>query len=297
MSKFIHTQTNDGVYHVYLDDPSKEGFTKVAQAKNISCIKEHNSKFILLFNDDGLTKTLFGIIENEIFQVTIPKNSKVSIFNSICIYEKDGIWYTMLLKKDVFEEVLLGEKHEVFLGCPKNIKYKTLYWCFFTKKADQYLEMHSIVEEKVVNLGKYLSIENNYNGEIFAKLPNGFYDIFTPKTVEPKQGNINETFDTLDHLFVWNDQHKHWVAYKGKLFCPNAVYEVQTCDDNRKILLYELEDGNLRLVKESCDYQFIARPLGIVIDNQIYSQDVESGLIDFDNPKPTLKKRILDFFK
>ncbi|MBR5154367.1 MAG: hypothetical protein IKW58_01430 [Alphaproteobacteria bacterium] len=297
MSKFIYKQTNDKVYHIYLDDPSKEGFTKVGQAKSISFIKEHNSKYILLFNDDGLTKRLFGIIENKIFQVTIPKNSKVLIFDSICVYEKDSIWYTMVLKKDAFEELLLGEKHEIYLGCPENIKYKTLFWCFFTKKAEQYLEIYSIVEKKVVNLGKYSSVEHNHNGALLAKLSNGFYDFFTPKSVEPHQGCINETFETLDHLFVWNDNHKHWIAYKGKVFCKNAVYEVQTCDDKRKILLYELKDGTLKLVRESYNFQFVAHPFGIIIDNQIYSQDVESGLIDFDNPKPTLKKRIRDFFK
>ncbi len=299
MSKFIYKQTNDGIYHIYLDDPSKEGFTKVAQAKKISIIKENNHKYMLLFNDESFEKKLLGIIENKIFQVTIPKDAKVTIFDNICMYEKNesGIWYTMLLKNDVFEELKLGVKHEVFLGCPANIKYKTLYWCFFTQKLDQYKELHSIINQKVVNLGKYLSIENNCNGEIFAMCENGDYDIFTPTSPAPKQGTPYEILQTLDHLFIWNDKEKHWRAYKGSILAKNAVYDVVTCGDKRKILLYELKDGTLELVKESYNYQFVPMPFSIIIDNLLYFQDCESGLVDFDNPKRTFKKRFKDIFK
>lgn len=296
MSKFIYKQTNDGIYHVYLDDPSKEGFTKVAQARNFNFVSKSTYEYVFFFNDDGLTKTLLGIIENKVFQVTIPKNSKVLIVKNICIYEKDNIWYTMLLKQNIFEELLLGEKYEVFLSCPANIKYGTLYCYFFTKKAGQYLEIHSIVRGKVVKLGnKYVSMEYNKNGEMFAMLRNGFYDMFIPTSVKPKQGSINEIVETLDRVFIWNNNQNKWGAYEGYVFCKNALYKIQTSEGKDKILLYELKDGILNLVKES--YEFILSPFKIIIDNQIYSQDFESDLIDFDNPKPTLKKRVLDFFK
>jgi hypothetical protein len=293
MCKFIYKQTDDGIYHLYFDDPSKEGFNKIGQAKNLNFPCTNNYKFALLFNEDDLTKTLFGIVDHKIFQVTIPKNSKVSVINGVCIYEKGTLWHTMQLNENCFEEILLGEKHEIFLSCPNNIKFNTLYWLFFTKNTDKYKELYSIVKKKCVYLGKYLQIEYDSCGKIFALKQDGFYDVFTPISSKPEEGYVNEVFGSfaLDRIFIWDHIHKGWVAHPGTLFGRNAVYDVKRNDGKNKISLYQMENGSLKLVIENYDYKFVT-PSSVVIDGLRFSVDPKTRLIDFDGPMEILKKRI-----
>jgi hypothetical protein len=70
MKRFVLKRTSDGMCHVYLDDPNVEGFLKITSAKEVEILKRE----IDIFKDfthfvasDGITKTLYGLMHNEVF--------------------------------------------------------------------------------------------------------------------------------------------------------------------------------------------------------------------------------------
>ena len=134
MSKFVLKKTNDGYVHLYLDDPSTEGFLKITKAKKAQLARKHDNNHIVIFDETSDTKTLFGIIEDETYQITLKKDAEISFIDNVCTFKLDNLWYTMMFCDGKFKEYLLGEKFSIFLPTPQSIQYRTIYWTYFLRK-------------------------------------------------------------------------------------------------------------------------------------------------------------------
>ena len=298
MSKFILKITNDGICHLYFDDPSKEGFLKVGQANQAKFVRDSNPLYVVLSNDNEATKTLFGIIDNKVFQVTMPKNSKISFIDWTCVYERNKLTYTMVLKQGVFEETLLGKRMWNTLSFPSNMEYGKLEWTYFVKEVGNEVELSHFLGGKIVKLGKYASVKSNSNAKIFGVYADGLIDVFNPNSTEPEKGKPFVSYCDGKGIFVPYDNTTKWVFYPGYcLLGKNAAYELKKVSNARVISLYRITGNKLDLIKVSQNFQFKSTPYCLLIDDMYYKINLNDNLVDLDNPVPTFKKKITDFFK
>ena len=306
MSKFILKKTADGLTHLYFDTPYQEGFTKLAQAQHAEFIKKYACTYVVLTNDNQPTKTLFGIIDDKFFQTTLDINAKITFVDDvICIYERDSVWYTMLLNSNIFEEKQLGKKYKHFLSCPTNIKYKKCYWTYFIKEDNGYLELSHFIEKKHIILGKYTAIKTNNDEKVFGLTDNRLYDIFTPTSTSPLKGEKRKAFESYcdtKGVFLFIPDKEKWAFYPNfYLWGTNSAYKINKYADKKieyryVIELCKIKDNQLHLFKVSNNYRFTEKPFGIIIDEMFYNFDRQTKLLDFDNPKPTFKRKLKNFF-
>lgn len=301
MSSFILKRTTDGMYHLYFDTPSKEGFTKVAKAQKANFIKERNHKYVVLYDINATTKTLYGAKDDEFFQTTLAIDAKVQIIDyDICIFERNSLWYTKLFNQNVWEETLLGKMNKVFLSCPLNIQYKTIDWMYFLKEGKDGIEVLHFVKEKLITFGKYITVKTNNNEKVFGLHETGLIDVITPNATSPLKGSPNtpfeDVFDVKGVYMPYLNEDKWRFHPNYQLLGKNAAYKITTINDEKIIELNRIICGEFKLFKVSSNFYFDAEPFCLVIDEMIYSYDTSAQLLNFDTPLPTLKKRIKNFF-
>ena len=297
MSKFLLRQTRDGMQHLYFDDPNNEGFIKVSKAKNAKFLNEHSTQNVILSNNKG-SKTLFSIVGNKFFEVTLPESSKIKVIGGVCIYERENVYYTKEFNKGAWVEKTLGTLNEVFLSSPDNIKYKTCYWVYFTKNMPNGIELSYFVDGKYFIWGVYEAIKENYNGLVFALKNNNCYEIFTPISIAPLNGTEDEAvIEALGGVFLWNKVTQNWVFHeKCRTFGKNAVYRILG-EYGKHIELYRINEEKLELVASGRWKWLAKKSLAVCIEEIVYSLDKAKDEVDFLTPKPTFKKRVKDFLK
>jgi hypothetical protein len=297
MSRFVLKNTTDGTCHLYFDNPSIEGFLKVSQATNAKFLRENNENYVVMSNAGETTKILFGIIDDRVFQVTLPEHSKFFFVDNQCIYERYGVWYSMVHEQDSFEEKKLGIAHEEFLSCPQNIQYRKLRWVYFLKEDQNLVNICHFIDGKIVNLGSYVSVKTDGNAKILALHSDGHYDVFTPNSTEPYLGDPNEVFEAIKGVFIWCSEQKKWRFEENcRLYADNALFRIVPYEDGDMLKLYRITENSTELFKASVNYQFRNNPCSLCIDDTIYMHDVDKCLLDFDNPQLTFRRKLKNFF-
>lgn len=298
MSKFVLKSTNDGISHLYFDDPSQEGFLKVGQANQAKFVRECSPQHVVLSNDNETTKTLFVVIDDKFFQATMPKNSKIVFVDYVCIYERNEQFYTTVLKQGVFEEVLLGKKHFQSLSFPSNLEYGRLDWIYFVKEVGNEVELSHFVDGKLIKLGRYASIKTNNNDKVFGICADGLIEVFNPKSTKPEKGEPFESYCDGKGMFVPSTLSDKWIFLSDyRLLGKNAAYKLEKVSGAKVISLYRITGHKLDLIKVSQNFQFKSNPYRLLIDDLYYKIDLNDNLVDLDNPVPTFKKKITDYFK
>lgn len=299
MSVFILKHTRDGVC-LYLDNLDMDEFVKVAEAKKADVRREGTHVFL----SDGVTenRTLYGIIHGEVFQVTLHKSSQVMFLNDhfrVCIFERDGQWCTMQLKQGSWEERVLGERHVIFLSYSdlrRAYSGATLDWNYFLRKKDDLIELSYFVKDKLVVLGSYLEVEE-HGSRLIAIKKNGDYDVFLPYAESPLQGKDGERFRALGGVFIWFEPKKKWIFHESCVaWGKNAVFHTSGGGYGKHVELYRVEGEFIRLVAEG-RWKWMKNASIMCIEGMKYSINYETDVVDFDNPKPTLWKKIKNFFK
>lgn len=295
MSKFVLRTTTDGMKHLYLDDPDREGFLKLAQNKKAKLFKY--DKCAILSDGEGYVKTLFGFVNNKVFHVELPDDAKIDFINYTCIFERKSEWCSINFLSDSWNEVVLGKRHDLFLPCQYVMKYNCIDWIYFLRKEGQKVILSHIVDEVAVVLGAYLDVRKT-RFCLMAQRDDEGYDMFVPKSVEPVKGNQNEIFDVTNGIYIWSDERNAWVFHQDcRRYASNAIYRIINDDDYRKIEVYRVDNKEISLMLEATKWSWNNNPCGICINDMIYIFDVETGILDFENPKPTFKKKIKNFFK
>ena len=301
MSKFVLRRTADRNYHLYFDAPCNKDFVKLGKATNAQFLRENISTHVVLSNKDLPTKTLYGIVEDQVFQVELPTSSEIRLIDDVCVYERNSLWYAMMLKDEEFEEVLLGERHFHSLAFPSNFKYNRAYWHYFILKVKNEFELRYFIDGKLTIIGKYMAIRSNENEHIFGIRHNGLIDVFTPYAKSPLKSTENQGFESYFGgigLFLPYKNVDKWVFHEGfRLLGTNAAYKISKLDEQQIIELYRIRGHELDLVKVSRNFVFKTDPSCLQIDDMCYMFDLDEKLIDLDNPVPTFKKRVLNFFK
>ena len=294
MSKFVLKTTTDDMKHLYLDDPDREGFLKLAQNKKAKLLKY--DKYAVLSDGEGYVKTLFGFVNNKVFHIELPADTKIEFINHTCIFERKGEWCTVNLLSDGWSELVLGRKHDLFLSCQYVIKYNCIDYIYFLRKEGQKVILSHIVDDVAVVLGTYLDVRET-RACLMAQRDDGCYDMFVPKSVEPVKGSQNEIFDIISSIYIWSEERSAWVFYQDyHRYAANAIYRIIKDDGRRKLEVYLVNNKEISLMFEVSKWSWNYDPCGICINDMIYILDVETGILDFENPKPTLRKKIKNFF-
>ena len=297
MNTFILKQTRDGIHHLYLDNPDKEGFIKVGQAPRAKFIREHTH--VILYDGISKNKTLYGIMHEEVFQVTLPENSQISFINDYyqnCIFEQNGQWYTMQFDRGSWQKLMLGDMYIVNVSTYDVIQYRldAIYWQYFLLKKDTNIEIRHFVENKLVFIGTYLEIIETRCAKLIAFKTAGEFDVITPVSKTPLQGKEGDMFEALDGVFVWFEPEKKWIFHLGcTSWGKNAVFRTS---GNKYVKLYKIEGKFIRFIAEG-RWKWMEGISVMCIEGIKYAIDSETHLVDFDNPKPTFRKKILNFFK
>lgn len=301
MSKFVLKKTNDGYVHLYLDDPSTEGFLKITKAKKAQLAREHDNKHVVIFDEKSDTKTLFGIIEDEFYQITLKKDAEISFIDNVCTFMQNNLWYTMMLCDGKFEEYLLGKKFSIFLPTPQSIQYRTIYWTYFLRKKETLTELCHFVNGNLIELGSYGYIRHNDHGRLYCTTDTILFDIFNPKSIAPEKGTLGialeEIYNIQDGIYLPTKALDKWTFHSGyRLLGKNCAYLIETYGNQKVIKLFSINGEKLELVKTSRDFKFEAEPFILRIDDLEYCFDEQTRLIDLKNPKPTFKRKLKNIF-
>jgi len=302
MKSFLLKQTTDGMNHLYLDDSDRKDFVWLCQAAKVEILQQKTLIALYHKQDTSYTKVLFGIAQDNVFQVTLPENSKITTFRENCVFEIDGQYYTMEFNHGTWEKRLLGKLCETFLSYPDNIRYNRIRWIYFLRDVEtcvaikelRRVELTHFVNGQIVVLGTYLSVQE-YAEKIFALYPSGGYAIFNPDSLESLKGETYEALEALNGVFIWSNTHnKYFFHYNYKLFGKNTIYT--TYQSNNSIQLFHINGEKRDLIAEG-HWHWKEKNLIMCIEEMEYSLNIETKLVDFKNPRPTRKKCIKDFFR
>lgn len=305
MKSFLWKCTTDGKCHLYVNDSTKAGFQKIGQAEKIRIIKDPSH--VILYSETKKSMTLFGISNDEVFKVKLPNNSSVEYINDNCIFERDNLWYTMVHCNNAWHETLLGVRKEILLTQGAILKYNRMKWVYFLKDLGDYgFQLGYFINGTFFPVGLYSKYFEMAGGKIAALSEDKYFDIYIPSSCHPIQGLSDmceprdNVFTALGGIFLWSEAKRKWAFHSNCSFWEkNAVLRI-IGKYGERIELYRIDGDEIFLVDAGpwkwMQTTITAKKLELCIEGKIYSPD-KDGMIDFDNPRPTLKKRIKDLFK
>ena len=292
--RLLCKRTKDDLYHLYLDDPALEGFNKLDRAKKIMVVRD--ATHIVLWHGD--TKILWCIIGNEVYSVGIPLYAEVKIIEGHTLYELDSRWYVIVPGSlGGWHKELLGERFVNYLSCPYNVAYGCLSYCYFLRQEkDKRVQLTRFVRGKRIVSEWYQEI-SEWGAKLFALREPDLYDVFVPNKEGSVTGEANEAFEALKGVLVWSVQRRGWLFYPDcSLWGKNSIYRVLGEKYGENVEFYRIEGETIRLIAKG-SWCWKDKPFSLCIEGMSYVLDEKTNLVDFDNPKPTLKRRIKDFFK
>lgn len=300
MSRLLLKTTTDGVKHLYFDDPDNERFIKLAQADNAELI--YFDRYAILANTGVKSKILYGYEGNEVFQADLPLNAKIEIIDGICLYERWGSWYTTKYSDGKFREQRLGTRYDRCFSTSEIIKYNANHYKYsllFLNKSCGVIMVHQFVKNKLDYLGAYRSVEH-FGSTIIVSDAKGYFDIFRPNSAIAENGENIKVCGVGGNVFVWIDEKNKWICHENcTIFGQNAIYRISLNNQgNKKIELWRIDGEKLLLEKEGYNWKWKDNSDKIVltIDDNGYIMDLETRIVDFDNPRVSLKKKIKNFF-
>lgn len=298
MSYFVLKHDPHDIIGLYLVDYDKEGFIKVAGADKAELLK--GNCHAILTEKDPLTKTLYGIKNNKVFNVELPLCSKVEILDKTCVYQRGKIWHTIEDANGQWSDRKLGIKHSRFMSCSEILKYGIAEWIFFLNDLNGKVTFSQFVKNKLVDLGTYHTVKIS-NSKIIVSDDGKYFDVFRPSSDEKVNGKELKTIRACEGVLVWINNKNKWVFHADcELFGNNGIYKVTKDEQGKKkIALYRIDAENLALVAEGMKFRFRYNHSTsyLWIDGIGYFIDNKTGLVDFDHPKQSLKNRLKKLFK
>ncbi|MBE6452609.1 MAG: hypothetical protein E7012_03880 [Alphaproteobacteria bacterium] len=255
----------------------------------------NNSRQYVVMKCNRPMVVLFGVENCIDFAIELPINAKIELDDQLCVYLQDGVWRTKVFVDNhkgngKWKDVLLGVKHN-------RIGHRGLVEPYYLEQIDDnQIALRFIIGKEVIFAGVYSKVEY-VSASLMALRKDGCYDIFYNNKQEPVTGEKLCAYTSGANLMIWDDKVKGWRKYEGFSFwATNAIYTLNTTKEQSFMELYNYKDGNISLVAKG-DWKWEDRKNKLLIDGMIYSKNPENGEVDFDNPKPTIKRRIKDFFK
>lgn len=285
---------SEDLCYLYLDDQSLVHYQLIDHAKNVKFIK--SPSHVVLWNKDAKIKTLYGIQHDEIFKVILPKESPIEVINDICIFEENGLWYTMKFDKGAWQRLVLGKKFEKRLNSASEIyKFECTSWKYFLKEEpNNTVKLYHFAKKKLCFLGSYFEVVETNQARIIALRSDELYDMFSPDSCSPIEGKEGETFCAWRGIFVWSKDQNGWIFHPNcSLWANNAAYRILG-DYGEKIELYRFDGKNFHLVTKGRWY-WTSGASALCIEGMKYTLNIKTGSVNLDTPKPTIEKRIKDF--
>lgn len=303
MKNLFFKMTPDGVFHLWLDDSTKDGFQKLAKSKRIKVIKDRS--YVVMFDNETSEKRLFGILNDELFEVKLPDDSEVEYTDNVCIFSRGAIWYTIINVDGIWTEQLLGRKKEIDLVWTAMVKYNRSEWTYFLKEQeDNLVELGYFIDRVFFSVGTFRNVFGIKNGVIAAQNLNEYYEFYIPTSIEPLEYKGETThviygFEMLEGVFLRSDKGIGWKFHpKCSIYGKNAIIRI-IGEYGKNIELYRIEGDRISLVDSGAwkwiSSKFFDNYLHLCIEGKIYHN--KGGNIDFEYPTTTLKKWIKDFFK
>jgi len=284
MKQLFLKDTGNGSCCLYESDSNSDEFVKIACAlKGWFCSQKNH---VVL--SDGENETLFIARENKVMQVFLPRGSQLFFVGSIGVWVRDGLAY--ILNEDD-EEECIGVWKSVLtpIGGPP--------FHYFLLQSGDKVELRYFVKEELRCVGKYQKVFDDHSMHLMAQREDGYYDVYTFGNFLPKQDVCGfNHFDCPQGYLRWNSKGKGWILHEGlKGFGSNAAV-LKRGKYGEWIELYGFFDEEIKLVA-SGKWNWHGIDESICIEGVIYYFDSCTCTIDFDNPRPTLRKRIKRLIK
>lgn len=303
MKRFLLKMTSDDMFHLWLDDSTKDGFQKLGKSMRVKVIKDGSC--VVLYDSIKRVKNLFGILKDEVFKIRLPDASEVEYVDGVCIFSRGILWYTITKVDGVWVEQLLGRRRQVDLVWTAMHKYNRWCWTYFLKdKGEHLFELGWFINQQFFTVGTYSNVYGIATGKIAAQNEDGYFEFYTPTSIEPLEYKDETShriygFEALEGVFLRADNGNGWKFHpKCSVYGKNAIIRI-IGEYGNNVELYRIEGEEISIVtsgqwkwinskKSNCELQ-------ICIEGKIYRN--KNSVVDFDNPRPTFKKRIKDFFK
>jgi hypothetical protein len=292
MKRFVVKHATNGMHHLHLDDSNSETFQKIASAPNVKIIG--TGKYALLYDNNGNNGKLFGIMDNEMFEVSFDKKPIYGFIGDNLIFIRDEQWHTMSFDKGVFKEVVLGRSFDVQLSFAMKARLEKIRWCCFLKKnSDGLIDLSFFVDDMPILAGSYTSVKSGSVDQLVARGRDGYYDVYVPNCKQPMDNHRGNAFEELGGVFIWNEALKKWNFHpECTLIADNAVWKK---DVGYNGSLYRICDDQIVFVAKG-EGKWVNNFKGIRIGGVIYTVKSNPDIVDFDNPKPVWWKKFKDFF-
>ena len=290
MKKLLLKRTDDGTCHLYENDSKKEGFTWLGSASKVE--KVHGEKYCLLSDKNG--KTLYGILSDMVFKQDLTRSAQVEFIDSSCVYKPDiaSEWFTKQFQGNKIVTIPLGKVMSKFvIHYPLAQSVNSLVGHFFV--SDRGL-LSFFAKDELYTFGPYREVEE-VSSRILAKRDDGFYDIWLPNCGTNLQPKDEGGLCIGNSVFVWNAYVKGWARHKGfKIFGKNVIYCIIRQDLGEIIQIWEIVKGIVVLRVEASDWYFTEN--SDLCANGVIYKILPSGMVDLNNPVPTMKRKVKNFF-
>jgi len=245
-----------------------------------------NHQYVILDSGVGYI-TLYGINNLIVFNVRLPKNVKIELKGELCIYEMYGKWRAM--------EFINGNWQETILGCKGENDLPWPYYRFRTNSEET--EIRFIIDGKVHLAGVFKDAFAIKKSNVVLLRNDGYYEMLSLKRPSRIIADNPNAFSCDGGLMIWEDKKKGWSRHEGFAFWGyNAVYVLKMIKQRLFMELYEYDGQELVLMAKGA-WKWENNQNNLIIDGMIYSKNPKTDKVDFDNPKPTVKRRIKDFVK
>lgn len=294
--RFVLKVRSEHKCYLYIDDPRSSGFSEIDNGKAGMVLK--NDTIVALYKEDPF-KTIWFIMNNEPFSVTVRKEAELAIIDDHLLYEDTNQWYAMMPHGDGCKAILLGKRFEATHGYPDNMTYNCLKSTYFLRKYnDDKTELVRFVDGELVISDPYLEFAACGAKILARREASLIYDIFVPNKSEPINGETTKAFEDFHNVYIWSKQNNDWLCHsESRLLGKNAVYRIVGEGKDEKLELYRITpEGGLEMVASGSWHWNHTNP-GVCVDGMLYLFNEEKEMLDLDNPKPTFKRKIRDFFK
>ena len=318
MKSFVIKQTDDGLCHLYSYDSARGKFAKIKTAAVVELVtdptdvlrlyyydrEEGFKKYAdadervkdpthaLVWNRNALVKSLFTIEHDEIFETFLSREAKVAFVEGVCIYERDNLWY---VNNNTKKEILLGEKHSMYLSGSEIDNTGKLRWDYFLCKKGSLTEIKYFNKGEVVKIGPYLGVDVRDDlASIFCKTQDGFYDIYRLTSNGLIKQKNKEIIWLKEGCYIWFEGKQEWSFYEDfRLWCDNVIYR---CYGNELKDLCEVGKDSIRIVAK--DGWLFGKDF-IGLNGIRYYMDMKTRTVDFNNPQPepNIWQKIFRLFK
>ena len=296
-------RADDKTYHLYVWDTTDKKITLKEKALKLNSLSDEIS---ILEIDTGKFKVV-GLSKDSIFEFEIPV-FEARLVCGYVVWNVGELWYTF--EYETSKVRLLGIKKDRLFSLNIICRIDREDEGFFIETLNNGMKLTFIRPEGIISVEGYSKVSEGYDGRLIAFKDEVYCDVYIPYPpyllIPSKRFDRLEIGHDFENAYFWQEDLKMWACLgRGVALARNAFQTHYLKDNKPCAILYKVQGIEKVLVAEGeWQHQYVEGKRGVAtcIDGLIYKyceteNNVVRRLVDFDNPVPTLIKKVKDCFK